>query len=309
MIRGLCMRWRWLIPLPAIFICQLATAQSCPAGKICLPVTYTFVHSVPPYPVYPSLNAACAGELNGSSAIIKIPGGEIVATKSACTGAGLVGGPYPPTEIHLPYACTCTVTAFDGSVSEQQTIGGFESIENCPAGTWFESTILGCVGPAPAQQPCPVSDLTPITDPLALENESGQYSTSPDLERATPAIQTAAQCVVAAAQSYAPGGWARVNSAYRPQTYQNHIREVWDKWMLLKDNNMPQCAALKARVIQEKAHKHHLVAQPGITSQHSVGKAMDLSISPYSDNMRAYLRQHCNLKQPVPNDKVHYEPN
>ena len=273
----------------------------CPIGYQCaqpIQLVYNYV-IMSPYDAktnvnYPSPQAAC------TAANEKQPGVAADITTSSCQ--------YNQSSTY----CDCTVTLTDPGTDVVQSSGPAQvgpiklGLVQCQAGMTYSTTTGLCQS---QEATCPVAPLTPITDPLAQENESGQYSTQPDMEHATPAIQTAAQCVVAAAQSYAPGGWARVNSAFRPQTYQNHIREVWDKWMLLKDNNMPQCAALKARVIQEKEQKHHLVHQPGVTSQYTVGKAMDLSISPYSDNMRAYLRQHCNLKQPVPTDKVHYEPN
>ncbi|MGD7196496.1 hypothetical protein [Ralstonia pseudosolanacearum] len=96
-------------------------------------------------------------------------------------------------------------------------------------------------------------------------------------------------------------------SGFRPPAYQQHIREVWDKWQQLQNNNNPACASLKEAVHTEWIKHGPFAHQPGATSNHSSGKAVDIGGVPQG-NADA-IGSQCNMRRPVPNDRVHYEPN
>ena len=59
------------------------------------------------------------------------------------------------------------------------------------------------------------------------------------------------------------GGRVVVKSAYRPATYQAHLQELWDKWMLeLRHNFTEECAPLRAIVWDEFSRHDLLAASP-----------------------------------------------
>ena len=65
-----------------------------------------------------------------------------------------------------------------------------------------------------------------------------------------------------------------MNSAYRPQEYQDHLREIWDKWSLLKDSNEEVCREIK-KVVESEFTFHKLLGsqRPAVVSNHSRGEA------------------------------------
>jgi len=76
---------------------------------------------------------------------------------------------------------------------------------------------------------------------------------------------------------------ARVTSAYRPYSYQKHLYQIYDAWVVkkLKDNNDPVCATIKATVGAEYS-KHglgSLVSNPDTqNSPHMVGTGVDIKL-------------------------------
>jgi hypothetical protein len=103
-----------------------------------------------------------------------------------------------------------------------------------------------------------------------------------------------------------------LTSAYRPAEYQEHLREVWDKWSALRNNNAPECRNLKATVRAEYI-RHQLLdtqrpAPPN--GQHTVGNAFDATISglPPGETQDT-VADFCNMRRPfVRRDPVHYQP-
>jgi hypothetical protein len=72
---------------------------------------------------------------------------------------------------------------------------------------------------------CPISPLSTITDPLARRMEAGERLLWDGADaRLRPAAERLVELVVAE-----PGGTATITSAFRPQPYQDHLREVWEK--------------------------------------------------------------------------------
>jgi hypothetical protein len=150
---------------------------------------------------------------------------------------------------------------------------------------------------------CPVAPLTTLTDATALNFEAGNTVDTADLQ---PSMQTALACLQSAVGS--AGGFTNLNSAYRPPAYQSHLREVWDKWNLLKNNNAPVCASIKTAV-QTEFNRHHLLAsqQPASANgAHTQGLAIDIT-STLPNATFLQLANQCHLYRPVPaTDPVHF---
>ncbi len=78
----------------------------------------------------------------------------------------------------------------------------------------------------------------------------------------------------------ARGGSFTLTSAYRPATYQAHLRDVWHKWVdELRDNHDPACVDLKAQVGNEFS-RHGLLAtqHPVEISDHTLGIGFDAAV-------------------------------
>ena len=158
-------------------------------------------------------------------------------------------------------------------------------IEDCIVDSWTNEQ------PARAAV-CPVSPVTAYNpDPYPL-----------DIAGMTQGTQTALTCLQNAVG--AAGGSLTVTSAFRPQAYQDHIREVWDKWQAIQNNNSAACAQTKAQV-QTEWNRHGLAFQPAAVSNHTAGNAFDATWNPGTLNIDQ-LAGGCNLSRSVPGDAVHF---
>ena len=142
---------------------------------------------------------------------------------------------------------------------------------------------------------CPVEALTPyIPDPYPL-----------DIGNLTPRMQTALQCLQTAIRN--AGGTSSVGSAYRPLAYNQHLRDVWNKWNELLEETNPACQTLPTDV-QNHFRRHNLLESqsPVLNSLHTRGEAFDLTSSlPYA-NLDA-LAQGCQVYRNIPvRDRVHF---
>ncbi len=150
---------------------------------------------------------------------------------------------------------------------------------------------------------CQVAPLAQLTDPLAIAFENGDTVDTADL---TADMQTALDCVQQAVAN--AGGTVTVNSAYRPSQYQAHLREVWDKWRLLRDRREPECADLRTQVQQEfQRHGLLLTQRPASPNgPHTQGLAVDMRSSlPLQTFLN--LASGCQLYRPLPQtDPVHF---
>jgi hypothetical protein len=145
---------------------------------------------------------------------------------------------------------------------------------------------------------CPISPLPPITDPLALQMEGGQT-----VIWNNPTLQA---CVNKFIQQV--GG--SVTSAYRPPEYQTHLKAVHTLWCTqLQSNTDPNCSTLKSTV-QAEMNKHALsCSRPvGVTSNHSSGRAVDISGPAHGTQaVKDAASANC-LSWPLgASDPVHYE--
>jgi hypothetical protein len=117
------------------------------------------------------------------------------------------------------------------------------------------------------------------------------------------ATQTALTCLQNAAT--AAGGSLTVTSAFRPQTYQNHIREVWDKFQKIRNWNEAECNTVKAN-IQAEWNLHGLAFQPAAVSNHTAGTAFDANWNLPAGVSIDTLAAGCSLSRCVPGDNVHF---
>lgn len=133
--------------------------------------------------------------------------------------------------------------------------------------------------PAPARPPCLVEPLTGISDSEALDFEaavgtSGVVNFDGLTTDTARALNRFEQLVVSA------GGRMVVKSAYRPATYQSHLQELWDKWMLeLRHNYDDACAPLRA-IVWDEFSRHELLEtqRPVSFSDHTRGISFDAAV-------------------------------
>ncbi len=122
---------------------------------------------------------------------------------------------------------------------------------------------------------CSVAPLPEILDSEAIrfENEDG-----PDTDGLLPAMAEALEKfrrLVASA-----GGTFDLKSAYRPMAYQEHLQQVWFKWMReLRFNRQAGCQGLRAQVYEEfTRHKLMPTQMPVTDSDHTRGLAFDAAV-------------------------------
>lgn len=132
--------------------------------------------------------------------------------------------------------------------------------------------------PYEAAAGCPVAPLPPITDPAAQvfekrDGPDGALDTT-DLNHGMASALVRFERLVARV-----GGSLDLKSAYRPPSYQEHLQQVWYKWMELKNNQDPACQPLRASVEQEFT-RHHLIESqhPVTSSDHTRGLAFDATV-------------------------------
>jgi hypothetical protein len=133
-------------------------------------------------------------------------------------------------------------------------------------------------------------------------HEDGQYAGRPDLDHVNSNVSAGASCIVQ--KTAALKASAIVTSGFRPAASQTHLREVWDKWHLLKTTSSPECATIKAEVGRHWV-RHASVRQPGTVSTHTSGNAVDIAGVPSGD--ADSIAQGCNMTRPLSDDSVHYE--
>lgn len=150
---------------------------------------------------------------------------------------------------------------------------------------------------------CEVPPLTAITDPLALQFENGQRI---DTEHLTARMQTGLICLQTAVEN--AHGTFNLTSAYRPEAYQLHLQEVWDRWNDLRRRREPECLELR-NAVQAEFQRHGLLLsqRPVTNSLHERGEAIDANITlPVGQNVDT-LANGCQLRRPLPQrDPVHF---
>lgn len=179
----------------------------------------------------------------------------------------------------------------------------------------------GTEPPKEEQKECSVAPLNEITDPAAkrIEAHKGNYFDSenltqaaknaleclkklvnPDLYSATTqsglnAIERGNQISSALLEGKYKGRYWREESAYRPQAYQDHFRNILDTWKKLQHTGK-ECASLKAAVKAEK-DMHGLNGIAGRVSRHSSGQGFDLVIMGVGETQITAYAKQCGLKR------------
>ena len=201
-----------------------------------------------------------------------------VFTLAACTAIGQVAGSSP--------------SAIDqsNSIAEKSAVTWQEELFNLPVVRFITSLFEPVTPPATAplaipelhgdaSAACPVTPLDAIEDSSAQQLEAGMGVDTVDVSDMAPAAAKA----LARFQSRvaAVGGTIVLKSAFRPSSYQQHLSNVWYKWMdELRNNYDPACQNLRAQV-QEEFLRHHLIdtQHPVAVSDHTRGLAFDATVS------------------------------
>ncbi len=136
--------------------------------------------------------------------------------------------------------------------------------------------------------------LTPLTDPLALSMESG---TTVIWDNTDPGLRNCAQ-------SFAASAGGTITSVYRPQQYQDHLREIHSRWCGgLSTNTDPSCASVRADVSAEFSRHGLNCSWPvAVNSNHTGGLAVDISFPSGNPGTSATY----NLTWFGSGDPVHY---
>lgn len=300
-----------------------------------------FAQAPTPYTEY----RACWGMCGNWSINLNAVGAEAVALRNAqCSGCIAQGDICVFTTVVLPYAMgNCTRSGNGIPVAD------IFQRQSCPSGFTLDALTNSCIPTCPTHAsgvPCAcdvgyewdathtscestckiTTKVADITDPVALLYEDGTYNSTdkPDLGHLTQAAQTGLACIqqkVAALNCYKT---PKATSGYRPTAYQSHIREVYDKWQLIKDDNSADCADVKAAIEEEWLDHSSFARQPGATSNHSqldaqgnpAGTAVDISFVPDNAlNSADAIACQCNMYRPLmnmsnpaDNDPIHYQP-
>jgi hypothetical protein len=143
---------------------------------------------------------------------------------------------------------------------------------------------------------CPVTAITPYGPPDGppVGNDGMHAETV-----------TAMNCLQTAVQ--AAGGNMHVTTRYRPQAYQDHLVEVWDK-VNAPAHPEPECAAVMQNYAAERATHFPMGAPARGVSNHTNGTAFDATITNLpADTTIDTLQAGCNLTRPVAGEPWHFE--
>jgi hypothetical protein len=160
---------------------------------------------------------------------------------------------------------------------------------------------------APAVPACLVEPLPAIEDQEALAFESGAPV---DVDGLTPRTALALNRFERLVSSV--GGSIFLTSAYRPAAYQDHLQQVWDKWMLeMRDNYDENCADIKAATAEEFTRHQLLEKQrPVSMSDHTRGISFDAAVLVPRGRRRPSLdalARRAGFKRPaIAKDPVHF---
>jgi hypothetical protein len=157
--------------------------------------------------------------------------------------------------------------------------------------------------------PCPVEPLKLITDPDAIRFENGDKVRRDKLSATT---EKNLVCLEKAVALERPAKTIELNSAWRPQSYQDHLREIYLKMLELdkiSNKKNPSCAPIRSAIEAER--QGHEIANlrkdgsrkpVGDKSNHTSGNAFDARWTT-SDARIDELAKVCNLVRPYKDSK------
>jgi hypothetical protein len=140
----------------------------------------------------------------------------------------------------------------------------------------------------------------------------GDYDPDPlgvDIEGMNQGTQDALTCFQREVTN--AGGTIVVTSAFRPQSYQDHLRDVWLRYQEYvaadaEGYTEPECDEI-IQEIEEEWRRHRIVAEPVRVSNHTAGNAFDADVDLPPGEDRDDLADRCGLNRPDRNgDPVHY---
>jgi hypothetical protein len=160
---------------------------------------------------------------------------------------------------------------------------------------------------------CEVAPLQPVTDPDAVPFENGLTPVRED--KLTPEMAANLRCL--REKVAAKGGALSVTSAWRPQSYQDHLRELVVKHPKLIElailQGVEECVPAPYYGAVHPDHvRHGLNRNAARTSPHTTGNAFDANWSNGIDIDA--LAGECGLFRPMPQpksdggDPIHFEP-
>jgi hypothetical protein len=123
-----------------------------------------------------------------------------------------------------------------------------------------------------------------------------------DTANMTTEARTALGCLRGAiAES---GGGHNLTSAFRPQAYQEHLQEVWDKAAQCRENDNVECSERCDEILNEFEDVHRLDSDPGLRpvtrSTHTEGTGFDLPFTVPAGTDIDQLARDCSLVRPDP---------
>ncbi|HYP05850.1 MAG TPA: hypothetical protein VER03_06405 [Bryobacteraceae bacterium] len=177
----------------------------------------------------------------------------------------------------------------------------------------MEEVLTTMADPYPGCSVAPLHEVEDV-EALTFENRTGALG-AVDLNGLTPDTAVAMAKFQRAVTS--AGGAIAITSAYRPAAYQEHLREVWEKWMLeLRPNHDPLCFELRAAA-QEEFQRHQLLEsqRPVVASDHTRGLSFDAWVQLPGRrvkkgrriNIDALARQAGVRRPDVRRDPVHFK--
>jgi len=190
-------------------------------------------------------------------------------------------------------------------------------------GTSGGSSTGPIVNPNAPPGACPVSGVTRPTDAAAQAIFAGQNvgmapfapsivasGSAVNMDGLDSSMRQKMMCM--RDEAARDGGTISVSSCYRPQSYQNYLRDIWLRNDLF---NRPEgqsygaeCDAVRIQVRNLFASHGLLPTQPpALVSKHSQGLAIDMSYSK-GYGVLDQLAARCGLRRPfLPQDPPHYE--
>ena len=93
---------------------------------------------------------------------------------------------------------------------------------------------------------------------------------------------------------------------YRPQPYQDHIREVYDNYQIVKNWRSGQCEPTQSEVRREWGVHSPFARRPAVESDHTSNIAFDAEFNVPADEDIDVLAAKYGLGRTVPDDPVHF---
>jgi hypothetical protein len=172
----------------------------------------------------------------------------------------------------------CSPPCTEGANCEDEGDTSYCSIDKCAGGICTHTRVDPITAPSPDPEPL-------------------------DTEHLTAETQTAMNCLTNAAQE--AGGNVQVTSGYRSQAYQDHLREVWNKWQLIKDWVETECTATKQNINTEWL-RHGLAQEPVPESNHTTGRSFDGRPSLPAGTSITTLASGCQLSSLAENNGIYH---